>query len=155
MTIWKPLTCEGIVQYDENIQWVKTYKICKLHEKFSGQKLLEEIAFVLKPGGVAIVTTPVRLTETPIDHNHIKEFFPKEFKNIMSDTFSDVVVHLSIPADSLLLYYWRPRIFFRVQICKYFFNLMNILFGWNIVEGIQTLDRYHTLQVATGEKSKQ
>jgi len=41
--IWRPLTCECIVEYDKNTRWVKTHRTCKLHGKFSGQKLLEEI----------------------------------------------------------------------------------------------------------------
>jgi len=43
MTVWKHLTCECIIQYDERFRWVMTYRTCKIHRKFSGQKLFEEI----------------------------------------------------------------------------------------------------------------
>jgi 2-polyprenyl-3-methyl-5-hydroxy-6-metoxy-1,4-benzoquinol methylase len=46
-------------------------------------ELLSAIHRVLAPGGVAVLTTPVRLTEHPEDQNHAQEWFPGEFRELL------------------------------------------------------------------------
>ena len=41
--------------------------------------ILEEIHRILKPTGMAVLTTPVRLAEVPLDSYHVKEWYPDEF----------------------------------------------------------------------------
>jgi SAM-dependent methyltransferase len=114
--------------------------------------LLNQIAEALKPGGVCVLTTPIRLTEHPIDQNHVKEYFPTELVTLLRSHFEQVSLQKLMPADSLLIYYWRPNFLLRFGILRYVFNLLDIMFSYNIVEGINTLERYHTLQLAVAVK---
>jgi 2-polyprenyl-3-methyl-5-hydroxy-6-metoxy-1,4-benzoquinol methylase len=58
---------------------------------------LAEIKRVLKPGGVGIVSTPVRVTEFPLDPNHVVEWFPEEFKGVIESFFPGSSYALSHP----------------------------------------------------------
>lgn len=49
--------------------------------------LLGELYRVLRPGGVVVVSTPVRLTEQPLDRMHVVEWFPSEFRTVIQKTF--------------------------------------------------------------------
>lgn len=54
--------------------------------------MLQEIKRVLKPGGGAIVTTPIRTNEHPEDKMHVHEFFPDELIAVCK-------VHFGTPVD--------------------------------------------------------
>lgn len=114
--------------------------------------LLLEIRRLLKPGGLVVVTTPVRLTEVPLDAEHVHEFFPGEFRDLIGEVFEDVRTRQHMPMPGLMLYYWRPWFFLRLPVITWACNLLDILFGINPVAGINALDRYHQLQVATAVK---
>lgn len=44
---------------------------------------LQEIHRLLSPEGVAIISTPIRLTEQPIDKMHVFEWFESEFQEMI------------------------------------------------------------------------
>jgi 2-polyprenyl-3-methyl-5-hydroxy-6-metoxy-1,4-benzoquinol methylase len=48
------------------------------------EAMLIEMWRVLAPGGILVVTTPVRYTEAPLDRMHVQEFFPGEFRGLCS-----------------------------------------------------------------------
>jgi 2-polyprenyl-3-methyl-5-hydroxy-6-metoxy-1,4-benzoquinol methylase len=60
-------------------------------------QFLREIYRLLKPGGIAVVSTPIRLTEGPLDRLHVTEWFPTEFERLIREHFSDASFHKSHP----------------------------------------------------------
>lgn len=50
-------------------------------------RLLREMWRVLAPGGVAVLTTPIRYTEKPLDPMHVQEWMPSQFAGFCSGVF--------------------------------------------------------------------
>lgn len=46
------------------------------------EAMLAEMWRVLVPGGILVVTTPIRYTEAPLDPMHVQEWFPEEFRKL-------------------------------------------------------------------------
>lgn len=46
------------------------------------EKLIQETLRILKSGGVAVFSTPIRLTEIPLDKEHIQEWWPGEWEEL-------------------------------------------------------------------------
>ncbi len=40
MTTWSPDTCDCKIEYNKNIQWIRTIKVCRLHKNLKQQNLL-------------------------------------------------------------------------------------------------------------------
>ncbi|MBF0399301.1 MAG: class I SAM-dependent methyltransferase [Magnetococcales bacterium] len=118
------------------------------------EQLLQEIRRVVKPGGMVVVTTPIRLTETPLDPHHVQEFFPGPFQSLMESHFAAVTCQHHIPLAGLMLYYWQPWFFLRRSLITRLCNVLNICFGINPVAKINAMERYHLLQLAIGTKPK-
>jgi len=95
--------------------------------------LVAEISRILKPGGRAVISTPVRLTESPWDKEHVREFFPEEFHQLIEKYFTMLTHEFSSSVFSTELYSWKPRIFFNRPIIGWFMSLLNIWFGINLM----------------------
>lgn len=58
---------------------------------------LSEAKRVLKINGIAVISTPIRVTEKPQDKLHVFEWFPDEFKIAISKEFNEAVFFKSHP----------------------------------------------------------
>lgn len=115
--------------------------------------LLREIARVLKPGGRLVVTTPIRLTEGPMDVNHVREWFPDEFARLFESPTWRVIAHEQvIPAAAPEIYFWRPPMFGRVPVFRLLCNLLSIYAGVNAMSWLRVRPRLFMMQIAVVER---
>ncbi len=98
------------------------------------ERLIEEINRVLKNGGAAVVTTPVKLTEIPVDPEHVKEFTPDEFKEMLCRHFGKVELVISHPEQTIR----RSNRTFRflgfigrIKPYKYLYSIMSLYMNSN------------------------
>lgn len=67
--------------------------------------MLREMWRVLAPGGIVVVTTPIRYTEQPLDRMHVREWFPHEFQYFCAETLGvPVELKLSHPVALAEIY---------------------------------------------------
>src|SRR5688572_30783188 len=70
---------------------------------------LKEIHRVLKPGGIALLTTPNRSMSLSRNPWHIREYLPHELKAIASNIFSDVQMKGITGNETVMEYYERNK----------------------------------------------
>jgi SAM-dependent methyltransferase len=117
--------------------------------------LLRDIARVLRPGGIAVLTTPVKLTERPEDGNHVREWFPGEFAGLLASAPLNVARHEQvIPAAAAEVYFWRPWLFLRVPIFRIVCNALSIGLGVNALSCLSLRPRLFMMQLAVLEKPR-
>ena len=114
--------------------------------------LICQLSRVLKRGGTAVITTPVRLTETPEDPNHVREWFPNEFLALFMGTKLRLIHYFQfIPAAAPEVYYWRPIFLLRVPIFRIICNLLSIYGGLNALSWLRLRPRLFMEQLAVLE----
>lgn len=88
------------------------------HVQDSG-RFLAEMNRVLRPGGYAVISTPLRLTETPLDKLHVVEWFEGDFQAMVRATFPESTFHRSHPV------FWA-EMSQRSKLLKTFVNVMSL-----------------------------
>ena len=68
---------------------------------------LASSARMVRPGGCLVVTTPMRLTDRPLDPFHVREYFPSELEPMAREFFRETEVTLTHPAWVTSLYTLR------------------------------------------------
>ncbi|HET7875195.1 MAG TPA: class I SAM-dependent methyltransferase [Methylomirabilota bacterium] len=119
------------------------------------EMLLKDLARLLRPGGIAVVTTPVRLTERPEDPNHVHEWFPEEFADLLASAPLTVLRHEQvIPAAAAEVYFWRPRLCLRIPVFRLLCNALSITAGVNALSWLRLRPRLFMMQLAVLEKPR-
>jgi len=112
--------------------------------------LLTTIARVLKPGGIVVISTPIRRSEVPLDKEHIREYFPSEFQALCRQRFQVVEFRDAIPlAAQELFYYSTFPLGFLLRIVL---RIRSAYFNDNYVLKWKGLNRYHMVQFAKLQK---
>ena len=116
------------------------------------EEIMKEIFRILKPGGNAVISTPIRLAEEPWDKEHIREYFPSEFNNLCAKYGSIVEIKQAIPIAAQDLLYYKEGIIGRIlnlilRIRSAWMN-SNYLLNW------KGLNRYFVLQIAIVKKNR-
>jgi len=115
--------------------------------------LLDDIGRLLKPGGRLVITTPIRLTETPGDPNHVQEWFPGEFARLFNPASWRVRAHDEVvPLAAPEVYFWRPPIFARVPVFRLLCNLLSIYADVNAMTWLRLRPRLYMMQIVVAEK---
>jgi len=64
LTIWSPDTCDCVLEYNKNIQWIRTINKCRLHNSLKNQNLLNAVLTQNRRFNLAHGINP---TQTEID----------------------------------------------------------------------------------------
>ncbi len=116
-------------------------------------ELLGHLHRCLKPGGTAVVTTPIRLTERPEDPNHVQEWFPGEFATLLKAGPLELLDHQEIiPVAAVEAYFWRPPLFLRVPVFRLLCNLLSIYGRVNALSWLKVRPRLFMTQLAVLRK---
>lgn len=105
------------------------------------ERYISEIKRVVKKNGVIVISTPIRFTEHPLDHEHIVEWFPGEFKNMISRNFPKSDFYYS---HSLVMKEIFECTLFGKRLPRAFLNFIS--FFNNPFDGFNTRFTYKTLQ---------
>lgn len=89
-----------------------------------------EAARILKPGGIAVITTPYRICETPAPF-HTHEFYPSELAGLAKPHFREVAVQETHHMFWNAFFNYRPRMLRGFHLGRVFINMMTLWFGSN------------------------
>ncbi len=108
-------------------------------------KLLTEIQRLIKPEGLAVISTPIRLTETVRDKEHIYEYYPSEFENLLGNYFELLNVKKAVPAGLHELLYISG---FGGRITSLFLRSLSAWLNWNYIIKLKGQFTLYELQFA-------
>jgi len=113
-------------------------------------KYIGEIKRVLKKDGICVLSTPVRITEEPLDKEHVVEWFESEYVDVIEKYFPDSEFYTSHP---VCLKELMSRTYFNKPWGKIIFNLLSIS-GYNAFESFESNFKYMSLQYSVSRNIK-
>lgn len=67
----------------------------------NGEQLVEELYRILAPGGVALISTPLRRKKKPLRAKyHVREYFAKQFRRLIDNAFDEVGYYVQHGSDT-------------------------------------------------------
>ncbi len=77
MTTWFVDTCDCIIEFNKNIQWIQTVRACRHHEHLRGQNMLNNVLaqsrrFNLAFGNVELTDNQIELVITAKELNKLR-----------------------------------------------------------------------------------
>ncbi len=95
-------------------------------------KMLSEIKRVGKDNSHVVIGTPIRITEIPLDELHQHEYFPNEYKTLLSEYFNNIRIVQSHKLVYFLLYEKVSSILGKqILIFRKIINLLSIYLNKN------------------------
>lgn len=104
---------------------------------------LDEIKRVVKPGGIIVLSTPIRYTEKPLDSMHVVEWFEGEYKEVIEKKLSQTEYFSSHPI------FWFEFIQRRFR-NQFLLNLLSLV-GFNPFRGFESKFTYKCLQYSVSK----
>lgn len=117
----------------------------------SPEQLLAEAARVLRPAGRFVLTTPLRVTESPLDRTHVQEFFATELESLLTAFLVEVRVTPFAPLALLELFRLPVRWLGGRPLFRYLLNTTSVYLGRNLF-AMRAPFRYFSMLIATGRK---
>ena len=114
---------------------------------------LKEIHRVLKPGGIALITTPNRKLSLSRNPWHIREYLAHELKDLAAKTFSDVEMKGITGNEKVMEYYHQNKASVERIMRWDIFNLQYNLPAWILRIPYEFLNRRNRNKLHTGDSS--
>ena len=130
----------------DSIDWVVTFQVIEHIKK--DHIFLSEIRRVLSPGGKLIMTTPNRLMSLTKSPWHIREYDPKQMRDLVGDVFLKAQFNGVIGNERVMEYYKKNKDSVE-RITKWdIFNMQYWLPRWLLRNTYDILNRFnrHSLQ---------
>ena len=91
-----------------------------------------------------VLTSPARLTEHPLDPDHVREYYPDELASIVGEVMEVSRREEAIPLAAVEVYFWAPRAVLGLPLVRWMMNAIAIVFRRNPIIGIGSYRRYFT-----------
>lgn len=109
------------------------------------ESILEDIRRLLRPNGIVVITTPIRLSEKVRDVEHEREFYPSEFEALLSKHFSIVETKQVLPVGLQEVMYLSG---FTGRVIRWFLRILSAWLGWNYLLRLKGTYSLFAVQVA-------